>query len=128
LLQLIQHAKRRIPVMFQTIQEVMKSLVPDRDHSRVDEHLDVPMLMQEIERGVCDQVRLAEWMAQLLKEHCAPMRDGLVDEMVNKTREGVEQHKSAKIVEGLRQLLAILEAMKLVRCVAIARTLILIYF
>tara|TARA_R110002003_G_scaffold52_23_gene4550 strand:+ start:5706 stop:6407 length:702 start_codon:yes stop_codon:yes gene_type:complete len=126
-LQLTQHAKRRIPVIFQTIQEVIKSLVPDRDHSRVDEHLDVPMLMQEIERGVCDQVRLAEWMAQLLKEHCAPMRDDLVDNMVNITREGVEKHESANIVQGLRQSLAILEAMKLVRCVAITRTLILMY-
>jgi hypothetical protein len=85
------------------------------------------MLMQEIERGVCDQVRLAEWMAQLLKEHCAPMRDGLVDNMVNITREGVEKHESANIVQGLRQLLAILEAMKLVRCVAITHILILMY-
>ncbi|KAF2035556.1 hypothetical protein EK21DRAFT_53941 [Setomelanomma holmii] len=112
-LQLAEHAKLRIPIVFRTIQEVLKSLVPDRDHARVDEHLDVPMLMQEIERGVCDQVRLAEWMAQLLKEHCAPMRDGLVDKMVDITREGVAARNSATIVEGLRQVLAILEAMKL---------------
>ncbi|KAH7084949.1 T-complex protein 11-domain-containing protein [Paraphoma chrysanthemicola] len=111
--QLVQHAKCRIPIIFQTIQEVLKSLVPDRDHARVDEHLDVAMLMQEIERGVCDQVRLAEWMAHLLKEHCAPMRDGLVDEMVDITRKGVRDFDSDTIVEGLRQTLAILEAMKL---------------
>jgi hypothetical protein len=112
--ELTQHAQRRIPVIFRTIQEVLKSLVPDRDHTRVDEHLDVPMLMQEIERGVCDLVRLAEWMAQLLKEHCAPMRDNMVDGMVNITREGVATHSSAQIVKGLRELLGILETMKLV--------------
>jgi hypothetical protein len=111
---LIQNAQRRIPIMFRTIQEVLKSLVPDRDHARVDEHLDVPMLMQEIQRGVCDLVRLAEWMSQLLKEHCAPMRDGLVDGMVSTIRSGVGEYSSAQIVDGLRELFAILETMKLV--------------
>ncbi|KAF2848042.1 Tcp11-domain-containing protein [Plenodomus tracheiphilus IPT5] len=107
------HAERRIPTMFQTIANVLKSLVPDRDHSRVDEHLDVAMLMQEIERGICDLVRFAEWMAHLLKEHCAPMRDEWVDDMVQHTREGVVRNDPEMIVQGLRELLGILEAMKL---------------
>lgn len=111
---IIQHAERRIPKIFETVRDVLKSLVPDRDHSRVDEHLDVPMLMQEIERGVCDLVRLSEWMASLLKEHCAPMRDEWVDKMVSYTRTGVEQNKSESIVKGLCELLGILESMKLV--------------
>ena len=111
---IIRHAERRIPKIFQTIQDVLKSLVPDRDHSRVEEHLDVPMLMQEIERGVCDLVRLAEWTAGLLKEHCAPMRDEWVDKMVSYTRTGVTQNKSESIVKGLCELLGILESMKLV--------------
>jgi hypothetical protein len=72
------------------------------------------MLMQAIERGVCDLGRLAEWMAQLLKEHCAPMRDVLVDEMVTCTRLGEADRNLEKIVEGLRKLFGILEAMKLV--------------
>ncbi|KAF9693528.1 hypothetical protein EKO04_008395 [Ascochyta lentis] len=110
---IIQHAERRIPKIFSTIRDVLKSLVPDRDHSRVDEHLDVPMLMQEIERGVCDLVRLSEWMACLLKEHCAPMRDEWVDKMVSYTRTGVTHNKSESIVKGLCELLGILESMKL---------------
>lgn len=111
---IVQHAQRRIPKMFETIKEILKSLVPERDHSRIDEHLDVPMLMQEIERGVCDLVRLAEWMSHLLKEHCAPMRDWQVDEMVLHTRSGVFNNSSEDIVKGLSDLLGILEAMKLV--------------
>ncbi|KAF2794653.1 Tcp11-domain-containing protein [Melanomma pulvis-pyrius CBS 109.77] len=111
--EIVQHAQKRIPKMFETIQEVLKSLVPDRDHARVDEHLDVPMLMQEIERGVCDLVRLAEWMSHLLKEHCAPMRDERVDKMVESTRDGVANNDSKNIVRGLRELFGILEAMKL---------------
>lgn len=111
---IVQHAERRIPKIFATIRDVLKSLVPDRDHVRVDEHLDVPMLMQEIERGVCDLVRLSEWMSCLLKEHCAPMRDEWVDKMVSYTRVGVTQNKSESIVKGLCELLGILESMKLV--------------
>jgi len=111
---IVQHAERRIPKMFETIHEVLKSLVPDRDHARIDERLDVPMLMQEIERGVCDLVKLAEWMACLLKEHCAPMRDVLVNKMVETITNGVGNSNSERIVTGLQELLGILEAMKLV--------------
>jgi hypothetical protein len=111
---IIRHAERRIPKIFRTIREVLKSLVPDRDHSRVDEHLDEVMLMQQIERGICDLVGLSEWMSCLLKEHCAPMRDEWVDKMVSCTRTGVTQNKPDSIVKGLCELLGILESMKLV--------------
>ncbi|KAF2275155.1 uncharacterized protein EI97DRAFT_379747 [Westerdykella ornata] len=110
---IVQNAKRRIPKMFQTIQEVLKGLVPARDHPGIEEHLDVEKLMQEIERGVCDLVRLAEWLALLLKEHCAPMRDELVDRMVKATEVGVARNSSEHIIGGLRDLFGILEAMKL---------------
>ncbi|KAL6703022.1 Protein SOSEKI 1 [Coniothyrium glycines] len=111
--EIARHAQRRIPILFQTVRDVLKSLVPDRDHTRVDEHLDIPMLMQAIGRGVCDLVRLAEWMAHLLKEHCAPMRDVWVDSMVDSVRAGVNDRSPETLVEGLRGLLGILEAMKL---------------
>ena len=112
--EIVRHAERRLPIIFETIKDVLKSLVPDRDYNRIEETLDVSKLMQEIERGVCDFVRLAECMAQLLKEHCAPMRDVLVDEMVALMKNGAEQNSSEEIVNGLRQLMGILEAMKLV--------------
>jgi hypothetical protein len=111
---LVACAKKRIPKMFETIRDVLKILVPDGDQGEVDRHLDVPLLMQEIERGVCDLVRLAEWLAQLLKKHCAPMRDELVDRMVESTRGGVAANDSDLIIRALRELLGILEAMKLV--------------
>ncbi|KAH7401584.1 T-complex protein 11-domain-containing protein [Pyrenochaeta sp. MPI-SDFR-AT-0127] len=110
------HVERRLPTMFQTIRDVLKSLVPDRDHPIVEELLDVSMLMQEVERGVCDLVRLAECIAHLLKEHCAPMRDVWVDAMVRGIRMGASKHtpdRSEMIVLGLKELLGILEAMKL---------------
>lgn len=113
--EIIHHAQRRLPALFQTIRHVMKSLVPDRDHSRVDELFDVPMLMQGIQRGICDLVRLAESVAILLKEHCAPMRDEWVDAMVASISLVRSENSQEHIVRGLRELLGILEAMKLVR-------------
>lgn len=107
-------AQKRIPKLFETIHDILKSLVPERDYQRVDEHLDVRMLMQEIERGVCDMVALVEWTARLLKEHCAPMRDTWVDEMVQHMRIGAGEQNLQEIVLSLSRLLALLETMKLV--------------
>lgn len=106
--------QRRIPLMFNTIKEILKHLVPDRDQRSVDEHLDVPMIMQEIENGVCDFVSIAVWLAQLLKRHCAPMRDEMVNRMVEKIRKGEANLDAESISAGLHELFAVLEAMKLV--------------
>ncbi|KAF2441680.1 hypothetical protein P171DRAFT_365566 [Karstenula rhodostoma CBS 690.94] len=108
-------AQKRVPKVFETIHEVLKSLVPDRDHQRVDEHLDVRMLMQEIEKGVCDMVVLVEWTARLLKEHCAPMRDEWVDKMVDLMRQGATGRDLNLdiIVKSLQGLIGMLETMKL---------------
>lgn len=110
----LQRAQKRVPQVFETIHDVLKSLVPDRDHQRVDEHLDVRMLMQEIERGVCDMVALIEWTARLLKEHCAPMRDQWVDDMVKSMRKGAAENNLKKIISSLQALIGMLETMKLV--------------
>lgn len=113
-----EHSSRRIKALFETISGVLQSLLPERDHSRILAHLETEMLMQKIQRGACDLEKLAEWMAYLLKAHCAPMRDARVDQMVVCISEGVqEQHDGqgpAKIVQGMRDVLGILEAMKLV--------------
>lgn len=110
---ILDHAQRRIPKTFETIKTILKTLVPDRDHARIDEQLDIDMLMDRIRRGMCDLVRLSQWFACLLKEHCAPMRDEWVDRMVESTKLGVAEDKPEYIVSGLRELLGILEAMKL---------------
>jgi hypothetical protein len=104
------NCQKRIPRMFETIKEILKHLVPERDQSSVEEHLDVPMVMQEIEKGVCDFVSIVGWLAQLLKRHCAPMRDEMVDCMVNRVRKA----DAASISAGLCELFGVLEAMKLV--------------
>jgi len=68
------------------------------------------MLMQEIEKDLCDFLSIAQALASLLKRHCAPMRDDMVDGMVHKMQQG----DPCSISAGLRDLFDILEAMKLV--------------
>lgn len=109
-------AQRRIPHMFDALREIIKSLVPEQDQSRVDEQLDTKMLMQQIEKGVCDLVSLAKWLSHLLKAHCAPVRDEWVDKMVEQIDLGSRVGSGRSLVNGLRELLGILEAMKLVSC------------
>ncbi|KAJ5133881.1 hypothetical protein N7448_001099 [Penicillium atrosanguineum] len=103
----------RLPAMFETLQEVIKTLVPERDHPSVMQNLEVPLLMQQIRKGVLDMVALATWMAALLKTHCAPMRDEWADRMVEQVTEGSQSQDPKEIVNGLQTLFAILEAMKL---------------
>lgn len=101
--------QKRLPAMLETIKEIVISLVPVKDQEAVKDHLDVPMLMQEIEKQLCDFVSIAQALASLLKRHCAPMRDNMIDGMVRKMQDG----DASSIAAGLRDLFGVLEAMKL---------------
>lgn len=103
----------RLPKIFAAIRDILKTLVPDFDQRSVQERLDVDHIMQEIQNGVCDLVDLGNWLAKVLKNHCAPMRDSLVDAMQKELRQGAIEGNQAMLVRGLRQLMTILEAMKL---------------
>lgn len=105
--------QKRLPKVFETIREILKTLVPDHDQPRIEERLNVELIMQEIQNGMCDLMNLAQWFSLVLKAHCAPMRDALVDQMVALVTKGATTGSHEMIVAGLRQLLGILEAMKL---------------
>ncbi|PPJ59160.1 hypothetical protein CBER1_03028 [Cercospora berteroae] len=104
---------QRLPNIFAAIRDILKTLVPDYDQKAVSERLDVDHIMQQIENGVCDLIDLGNWLAKVLKNHCAPMRDTLVDNMQRDIKRGAMEGKHEKLVSGLRQLMTILEAMKL---------------
>lgn len=101
--------------MFETLRELLETLVPDRDHAQIAENLDVPLLVQQVQKGVLDIARLSQWIAELLKGHCAPMRDEWADNMATKIEDGYTNFDMELIVEGLEKLFSFLEAMKLVR-------------
>jgi hypothetical protein len=105
----------RLPRMFEALKQLLETLVPDRDHPKIAENLDTPLLMQQVWKGVLDIVRLSHWIADLLKSHCAPMRDDWADEMAAQIKDGCTKSDMDLIVDGLEKLFSFLEAMKLVR-------------
>ena len=109
----LRHSQRRLNKMFEAIRDILKTLVPDYEQKTITERLDVDLIMQEISNGVCDLLSLSSWLAKVLKAHCAPMRDELVDAMQKDIEVGALEARHEKLVSGLRQLLTILEAMKL---------------
>ncbi|KAK4050981.1 Protein SOSEKI 1 [Microbotryomycetes sp. JL201] len=73
---------------------------------QIFETLDPAFISQQLTRGVLDVGNLATFLGRTLKMHCAPMRDALVDEMV-------ESCTGDNVVGGLRLCFEILELMKL---------------
>lgn len=104
----------RLPRMFVTIRDVLKTLVPGAECSAVDQRLDVDLLMQELENGACDVKGLSNWLRQLLLGSCSPLRDTEVEKMANTVHEGVDKDDARILVNGLKVLFGILEIMKLV--------------
>ncbi|KAK3673837.1 Protein SOSEKI 1 [Recurvomyces mirabilis] len=105
--------QRRLRQIFEAIRDILSTLVPDHEQKRIRARLDVDLIMQQITNGVCDLIDLSTWLATVVKKHCAPMRDELVDAMSMDIQRGALENRHDKLVNGLRQLLNILEAMKL---------------
>ncbi|KAF4126414.1 T-complex protein 11 [Geosmithia morbida] len=102
-----------LPVLLKTAKEILETLVPQRDRQFLDDGLNVPLLMQQFYKGVLDLEKLAEWLSGVLKSHCAPMRDEEVENMLSLIKTGNQESNLDKLVMGLRELLNVLEHMKL---------------
>lgn len=102
-----------LPLLLRSVKEIIQTLVPTRDRVYLDEGLNVDLLMQQFNRGVADLEKLASWLSGVLKSHCAPMRDEWVDEMYNQLTNGNRTNNMEELVQGMRSLLSVLEAMKL---------------
>lgn len=109
------NAEWALPATLRAIREILETLVPQRDRSSVEETFNTELLMQQFRNRVADMTKLSHWLSQLLKSHCAPMRDEWVDRMVNQFTRGDREGNFTLIVGGMKSLLGILEAMKLVR-------------
>lgn len=103
-----------LPATLNAIRGILETLVPQRDKASVEETFNVDLLMQQFRMGVADLVKLALWLSHLLKCHCAPMRDNWVDDMVMQLSKGDRTGDVTMLVAGMKNLLGVLEAMKLV--------------
>lgn len=103
----------KLPRLFSTLRDILITLLPSKDRAAVYDVMDVDLLVQQLRKGVVDFVSLAKWLANVFKSHCAPMRDAWVDEMTEKFVEADQECSIKKLIEGLRMIFSILEAMKL---------------
>ncbi|KAI1741147.1 camp-mediated signaling protein Sok1 [Xylaria scruposa] len=102
-----------LPLLLRSVKEIIQTLVPARDRLCLDEGLNVDLIMQQFSRGMADLEKLASWLSGVLKSHCAPMRDEWVDQMYSQLTNGNRTNNMGELVQGLRNLLSVLEAMKL---------------
>lgn len=102
-----------LPVLLNAIHEILYTLVPQRDRQFLEEGLNVDLLMQQFYKGILNLENLALWLSGVLKSHCAPMRDDEVDLMYNLVSHGNQEGNLVQLVGGLRELLSVLEHMKL---------------
>ncbi|GAV46617.1 hypothetical protein ZYGR_0A02100 [Zygosaccharomyces rouxii] len=111
--QVFQYDHTRLVPLFDTLREVLLTIVPQREAHVIHNVLDTELNVQELLRGSLIMTNLSEWLAQLFKHHCAPMRDAWVDRMSAKFKEAEQESSLSKLIEGLRLVFQILEAMKL---------------
>lgn len=108
---------------------------PTRTHDLVNSVLDPINLITELQKGSLDLPALADFLGFILKSHCAPMRDWLVERMVGLVSlkepeclvqsdspqainlEAVNGRRYVGLAGGLRLCFEVLELMKLVRSV-----------
>jgi hypothetical protein len=102
-----------LPTLLKAVKEIIQTLVPQRDRHFLEEGLNVELLMQQFHKGIADLEKLAQWLSQVLKSHCAPMRDEWVDAMYQQLSNGNRDSDLDELVNGMRSLLSVLEAMKL---------------
>ncbi|CAM1503929.1 Fc.00g015200.m01.CDS01 [Cosmosporella sp. VM-42] len=102
-----------LPKLLKAVKEIIQTLVPQRDREFLDEGLNVDLVMQQFHRGIADLEKLALWLSGVLKSHCAPMRDEWVDSMYSQLSNGNASNDMDDLVNGMRSLLSVLEAMKL---------------
>lgn len=103
----------RLPALFTTLRDILLSLLPAKDRAPVNEIMDIDLTLQQFAHGSFDFVAMAQWLGEVFKSHCAPMRDQWVSEMIRKFQEAYAEASVCKLVLGLRSIFSILEAMKL---------------
>lgn len=103
----------RLPILFTTLRDILLSLLPYKDRSSVNEVMDIDLLIQQLSHGSFDFVSLSQWLGEVFKSHCAPMRDQWVADMIHKFKVAYTENSVKSLVHGLRMIFLILEAMKL---------------
>jgi hypothetical protein len=99
----------RIPLLVSEIRAILIELLPNGQDIKDDigAHLDAHLIHQQIEHGIMDPMPIFQYIADLMKTNCAPIRDVYVDDMLSECKKG-------NIVKALKLCFDVFELMKLV--------------
>jgi len=96
--------------------------VAEADH--LVSQFDLKLMEQEIRRGIFECEGVVQTIGSVLKKHCAPIRDGKLDAMIEVARRkgiaiGAEgaRDRNKRMIGSFRMCFEIMELMKLVSCV-----------
>ncbi|KAG4304142.1 hypothetical protein PORY_002506 [Pneumocystis oryctolagi] len=103
----------RIFVLFVELRNILLNLLSSSNRAYIIEILDPNLIIQELIHNLFDIEKFVEHLVDILKQHCAPMRDMLLDKMLRKIKTGLKVNNISKFVSGLRMIFDILEIMKL---------------
>jgi hypothetical protein len=107
-------SSNRFPVLFTELRDILCSLLPYADRVVVEEVIDPEFLCQQLYRGILDVYNLSRFLGRTMKEHCAPMRDAMVEKMMKQFEYAQTSGTTSAFVLGLRMAFELLEGMKLV--------------
>lgn len=111
---LVKLSSNRFPVLFVELKDILCSLLPSADRAIVEEVVDPEFLCQQLFRGCLDVDNLARFLGKTMKEHCAPMRDSMVEKMMKQFEFAKSSGETSAFILGLRMIFELLEGMKLV--------------
>ncbi|PVH82304.1 Tcp11-domain-containing protein [Cadophora sp. DSE1049] len=101
-----------LPATLRAIEGILQTLLPSIHCGTIEEAFNVNALRQQFQR-VADLAKLRLWLSQLLKCHCAPKRDNWIDQLFTQLSEGDYQKDAGVWIDGMQDLVELLEAMKL---------------
>ncbi|KAJ1984681.1 cAMP-mediated signaling protein sok1 [Dimargaris verticillata] len=98
-----------IIIMVGEIREIMIEMLTVHNQALRQDltaNLDLKLIRQQLEHGAFDVTAMVDYITSVLKKHCAPVRDRLVDRITRNVRRG-------DYTETLRQCFKLLELMSL---------------
>ena len=104
----------RLPRLFETVRDMLKHSLPPEEWPAIDARLDVGLLMQQLEHGICDFTALSNSLGNFLRRFCSPRLHCLLHTMTSAIRLGVENAETESIIHGLKTILEIVQEMSLV--------------
>ena len=105
----------RMKEVFATLKDILKNLMREEDEPAIEQSLDVRLLMQQLNKGICDLKSLSNWFGRIIKGSCSPIRDDEVNDTVELLKRAIDTAQPFDLARGLENLFTLFETMKLVR-------------